>query len=148
MTIKYLKEFGFEKAGKWYLENGKPNFELRDEYTNKRCIYAFCNERQTFYIGICKENHTTLKTRMNRYKGKVGSGTNKRILDEIAELLEEGGEVYIYAWYPRGDENERYKYKDLSIDLINGLEYPLINKLKPIWNKQGWNKQGKKNMST
>jgi len=82
------------------------------------------------YVGICEKYLTTLRDRMKRYKSMAGAGTNERIVGKIKNRLEAGNGVKIYAL----KNNREYRYKDLRLDFIKGLENPLIRKLKPEWN--------------
>jgi hypothetical protein len=61
-----------------------------------------------------------------------GAGTNERVANKIKECLEQGKVVKIFALKPEST----LLYKGLNVDLIKGLENPLIEKLKPEWNIQ------------
>ena len=69
---------------------------------------------------------------MNRYKNLQGGSTNERIVKEIKDCLKHGKDVKIFALKP----NSTVQYNGLNIDLVKGLENPLIEKLKPDWNIQ------------
>jgi len=134
--IEQLKKLNFEKVGKWFLENNEPNYLINNdkkEYESERVIYAFTNEEKPLYIGICEANTTTLKNRLYKYKKKQGRSTNERILNEIGKELIRGHKIYIYALKPE----IIYYYDSLEIDTVRGLEYPLIRKFNPEWNKMG-----------
>ena len=146
-----LRKYGFIKVGKWILnKNNKSgiDFELND-LNKERVIYAFVVDGKTKYIGICESNKRTLEDRMKMFKNKQGGGTNERIADEIKKCLEDGKTVEIFALKPelsvvyKGPEitieYNHYteivvKNKSIEVDLIRGLEYPLIERLKPEWN--------------
>jgi hypothetical protein len=70
---------------------------------------------------------------MSRYKDLQGAGTNKRIANKIKGCLERGKSVKIFVLKPEST----LQYKGLNVDLVKGLENPLIEKLKPEWNIQG-----------
>ena len=53
---------------------------------SERVIYAYVVEDEVKYIGICDNAKTTLKRRMNRYQGMIGTGTNKRIAGLITQI--------------------------------------------------------------
>lgn len=128
-----LETYGFVEAGKWRLKGGLKSgiaFEL-DRLENERVIYAFIAEDDTKYIGVCSNTNTTLSKRMERYKGWQGTGTNKRIAEKIRKLLEKGQTVKILALNPPS-----FPFRGLDIDLVKGLENPLIARLKPEWNIQ------------
>ena len=88
------------------------------------------------YIGICEKNTTTLKDRMGRYKNLQGGsanreGTNQTIARLIKQGLTEGQVVHILAMRPTAV----YRFVDLEVDLVKGLENPLIGRFDPEWNK-------------
>lgn len=127
-----LLTFGFEKVGECRLD---PNLRsgirfIVENLPNERVIYAYEVEGQVKYIGICDNTNTTLKNRMSRYQGLQGAGTNEKIAKRLKECLERGQPVKIYAWKP----DTELKLKGVSIDLVKGLENPLIQELKPEWN--------------
>jgi len=129
-----LTSCGFQKIGEWSLKEGrlksKITFDL-DIFENERVIYAFVVKGMCMYIGICDKMGTTLKDRLKRYKYWQGAGTNKRVAQNIRKSLEENKKVEIFALKPQ--TNLSYN-KLLTIDLVRGLEYPLIKKLRPPWN--------------
>ncbi len=130
--MKKLLEFGFKQVGNCRLDTSLTSgvrFVIND-FSNERVIYAYITENQVKYIGICDNTKTTLKTRMNSYQAMQGSGTNERITKLIKGYLKEGKAVNILAWKPETD----FILKGMKIDLIKGLENPLIQELKPKWN--------------
>lgn len=129
-----LYNLGFIEAGKWELKETLKSgisFQIY-KFISERVIYAFVVDNAVKYIGICDNTNTTLKDRMSRYKGMAGSGTNERIAIKIKECLEKGKRVAIIVLNP---EMELH-YKSLKIDLVKGLENPLIEGLRPEWNIQ------------
>ena len=131
--VKELEKFGFVNVGRWYFNGkGSLSFEI-SKMGRKRVLYAFVIKDEVKYIGSCQEIKTTFKERMKRYKYKQGAGTNKRIRKKIESVLNKGEEVKIYAFSPPTN----LKFKELNIDLVRGLEYPLIEKFNPEWNKAG-----------
>jgi len=134
-NVSCLAKYGFVEVGKWVLDQ-RLRFGIRfilSSLEDIRVIYAFVVADTVKYIGICDNFSTTLKNRMNRYQNMIGAGTNERIAKLIRKHLDEGQEVKIYAFKP--DIN--LQYQSLTIDLIKGLENPLIQKEKPEWNIQG-----------
>ena len=128
-----LRNYGFVKVGRWKLnENIKSgiDFELMD-FKEERVIYAFVVDGETKYIGICESSKTTLEGRMKKFRNLQGGGTNERIANEIKKCLENGKTVEIFALKKL---ELVVQYKGLEVDLIRGLEYPLIEKLDPEWN--------------
>lgn len=135
MKLEDLKSIGFEEVGYWELHEGprsRINFALNN-MQNERTIYAFCVDGESKYVGICQEDHTSLKNRMKRYKYMAGSGTNKRIAELILKSLMEKQAIAIYALKP----TEELKFHGIEIDLIKALEYPLISRLN---NHSSWNR--------
>jgi len=145
-----LRNYGFVKVGRWKLnENIKSgiDFELMD-FKEERVIYAFVVDGETKYIGICESSKTTLEGRMKKFRNLQGGGTNERIANEIKKCLEDGKTVEIFALKPElvvqykgleltiqhNDVELVIKNKGLEVDLVRGLEYPLIEKLNPEWN--------------
>jgi len=103
-----------------------------DNFENERVIYAFVVEGEAKYIGVCENSTTTLRDRMGRYKSLQGAETNKRIARKIEDCLGRGKAVKIFALKPESI----LQYEGLNVDLVKGLENPLIEKLKPGWNIQ------------
>lgn len=128
-----LAEIGFREVGEWALdENLKSGVRfLVNELHNERVIYAYTVDGEVRYIGVCDKTTTTLKDRMGRYQSRAGSGTNKRIAELIKECLVEGRVVKILALKP----DTEIELKGLKVDLVKGLENPLIRKVRPVWNK-------------
>ncbi len=128
-----LSKFGFISAGEWItkatIKSGIAF--ILTEFAEDRVVYSFVVDGIPKYIGICEKDTTTLKKRMRRYSSKQGTGTNERILAEIKHLLDRGKKVEIHALKPAAE----YIYAGLQIDLIKGLENPLIRRLNPEWNR-------------
>lgn len=127
-----LAEIGFREVGEWTLdENLKSGVRfLINELHNERAIYAYTVDGEARYIGVCDSTTTTLKDRMRRYQGMMGAGTNKRIAELIKGCLLEGKVVKILALKP----DTEIEFKGLKVDLVKGLENPLIRKVRPVWN--------------
>ncbi|HFE66730.1 MAG TPA: hypothetical protein ENJ93_05660 [Chloroflexi bacterium] len=124
--------FGFQEVGEWSLDGQLKSgvrFHLK-HLCDERVIYAYRVNDAVKYIGICDNTETTLKNRMERYQSRTGAGTNARIAGLIKECLEKGQKVKILAWKPETSPN----FKGLQIDLVKGLENPLIHKIEPEWN--------------
>ena len=134
-----LESFGFKKVGKWERDEelaSRIRFACEDDgLWDKRVIYAFVvngDTKNPKYIGICDKSKppaTLLCGRMKRYQYRQGEKTNKYVDGKIHECLEHGDCVSIWALKPEGD----YEYSGLEIDLVRGLEYPLISKFEPEW---------------
>ena len=127
-----LEDYGFVPVGEWRLtDTVKSGITFRlDRYHNERVIYAFAVDGIPKYVGVCEKSNTTLSHRMGRYRGMVGAGTNQRIAEAIRRSLEGRGTVKIWALSPES----RLKYRGLDVDLVKGLENPLLHQLDPDWN--------------
>lgn len=130
-----LTDFGFAEVGVWKLYsavNSGISFTLMG-MKDARVIYSFVVGDDVKYIGVCDNTRTTLTDRMGRYKNMQGAGTNERIAKRIGESLNKGIPVRIFGLSPES----AVQYRVLSIDLIKGLEHPLIRFFSPEWNIQG-----------
>jgi hypothetical protein len=132
MNIKSLS-LDFEQVGECILDNGlKSGVRFRlDRMKKDRVVYAFSADGEIKYIGVCESSDTTLDKRMGRYQGLVGSGTNMEIAYSIRDCLEEERKVLILAWKP----DFEVEVAGMKIDLVKGMENPLIGELKTKWNK-------------
>jgi len=127
-----LEKYGFRPAGSWRPHKVASGIGYQlDAFVNDRVVYAFVVEDRVMYIGICDKDTTTLKSRMSRYQTRQGSGTNERVAGQIRRCLTAGKAVRIYALRPDGEE---CRYKGLNVDLVRGLENPVIRALQPPWN--------------
>ncbi len=138
--INDLIKLGFRQIGTWELSESYASgvnmnlYQLNDQ----RVIYCFVVDSVIKYIGICDEDERTLEMRMKRYRSRAPhqknkTGTSLEIILKIKKCLEERNKVEIYALKP---PNNNY-YQGLEVDLVRGLEYPLIKKFRPPWNKRG-----------
>jgi hypothetical protein len=135
MTTTQLIAMGFTEVGSWQADDTLKSgirFTLTSMH-NSRAIYAYVVEQEVKYVGVCDNTTTTLEDRMKRYQSLAGAGTNERIARLIQGELAEGRQVLIYAWAP----HEEFHCCDLTVDLVKGLENPLIAKLEPGWNIKG-----------
>ncbi|MHC1611594.1 MAG: GIY-YIG nuclease family protein [Candidatus Methanospirareceae archaeon] len=129
-----LDNYGFVEVGKWKLKEHLKSgvaFELYS-FKEERVVYAFVIDDEAKYIGVCDNTSTTLKNRMSRYQSLQGAGANERIANKIKDCLKRGKAVEIFALKPEST----LQYKGLNVDLVKGLENPLIERLKPEWNIQ------------
>ncbi|MGB7532680.1 MAG: hypothetical protein WA977_06855 [Halobacteriota archaeon] len=129
-----LNNYGFVEVGEWkFAERLKSGIRFSlNKFEDERVIYAFVVNDETKYIGICEKSTTTLEDRMDRYKSLQGAGTNERIAMDIKDCLKRRKAVKILALKPQSSLH----YKGLDVDLVKGLENPLIEELEPKWNKQ------------
>ena len=124
--------FGFRDVGVWRLDSALKSgvrFSITT-YADERVIYAFAVDDTTKYVGVCDTSNTTLRSRLSRYQGMAGAGTNKRVAELIKTELDSRRSVRILAWLP----GEEFQVGGLAIDLVKGLENPLIQAVNPEWN--------------
>jgi hypothetical protein len=129
-----LEEIGLLCVGEWRIDRGlksQVRFSLT-RFQEARAVYAYMVGSSLKYIGVCHTTNTTLAKRLARYQGMTGGGTNKRVAGLIRAALLHGDIVTIHAWAPPND----ITYKGLLVDLVNGLENPLIALLRTEWNRQ------------
>jgi hypothetical protein len=122
----------FFPVGRWILDDSIRSgirFILSN-FADARVIYAFAADDKIVYIGVCEGSTTTLQDRMARYQSRAGTGTNQRIAERIQRALSAGVTVTIHAWSP----GEGPTIHGILIDLVKGLENPLIRALAPEWN--------------
>lgn len=136
-NMNELYKYGFVEVGEWKLDKSTKagiRFELkREEYKDKRVVYCFVADNEVKYIGICEAKDTGLLDRMKKYEKLQGNGTNKYIAELIFELLKSCNKhVKVYALEPL----KECFYKDIGVDMVRGLEYPLIEKFNPLWNRR------------
>jgi len=130
-----LLQLGFSNAGAWQLYPRKKSGVQAhlSAYHKERVIYAFLVADECKYIGICENSDTTLADRMGRYENKVGGSTNKRICELIQQSLATGRSVEIMALKPEAS----FEFAELKVDLVKGLENPMIQWADPQWNIKG-----------
>jgi len=138
--LSKLKQYGFGKVGKWELQKNrsgreeiKPKLDSSSKLLGERVIYAYVMGRQVKYIGICQGKNTTLKARLGSHRWRERRDVTS--VKSLRDGLKKGQRITIYAWKPR----EERIYRWLSVDLIKGLESPLIHRFRTREN--GWNKQ-------
>ena len=129
-----MSVYGFVHVGEWLLDGKlksgvRPNLEA---LKNERVVYLFAVDARPKYVGVCQEDTTTLMARMNRYKSMADSGTNENVAKLIRDALLSRKNVSIWALKPP----DYYRHGDLKIDLVKGLENPLIDRFKPEWNRR------------
>ncbi|MEP7113885.1 MAG: GIY-YIG nuclease family protein [Ilumatobacteraceae bacterium] len=132
MNTSQLAGLGFAVAGTCVLDAKLKSGVRMVVHANRedRSIYAFVVDGDAKYIGICDSSATCLSARMSRYQGLMGAGTNKRIATLLRAALEANQRVEILAWVPPGP----VLVGQLEVDLVKGLENPLIALIKPEWN--------------
>ena len=127
-----LLQLGFQEVGQWQLDGNLKSgvcFSL-NAFHNDRVVYGYTVEGEVKYIGVCEKIETTLKDRLRRYQSMTGGSTNARIAGLIKECLLAGKEVKILALKP----NTEIRFHGLRVDLVKGLENPLLQETDPEWN--------------
>jgi len=122
-----LESYGFMEAGEWDLsERHKSKVEARlSRLADERAVYAFVVDNEVKYVGICDSPNTLLKDRMSSQR------FNKKMPDLIRAALGQKRAVKIFALKP-----EKVEHKGLRVDMVRGLEYPVIERLEiPEWNR-------------
>ena len=147
-----LKKYGIEKVGYWKLVESKGYSENRHNNsisfyfnkqrekcnTNLRCLYVFVSGGKVIYVGKTNQG---LSKRMSSYSStsnqlNVSSKHKKNLSDrhkvnKIIEILKKDEEVFIYSFF----DDKQVFYKDLKLNLISGLEDPLISIFQPKLNE-------------
>jgi hypothetical protein len=121
--IKILENFGFIRCGNWILEGEKLNFKIQKYPVPSNVLYAFCTDRTIGYIGVsggCLDN-------------RLRVGYSKLVFDQIEKNLKNKYNVYIVYYIP-----ENTKYKNVDLDMIRALEYPLQKMFKTQWTTKGY----------
>lgn len=130
----YLRKYGFVLAGHWITKKTNYSgitFKLK-QLSSERVIYAFVVGSKVKYIGICEKDTRNLNNRMGGYRSYQGNSTNRRIANKIKRELQSKRKVKIYALRPA----TTIEFKNIKIDLVKGLENPLIKKFcrGQLWN--------------
>ena len=130
--LSRMLTMGFVVAGSCVLDRGLKSGVRFSVIALKaaRAIYAFCVDKEIKYVGVCDSSGTCLSDRMARYQGLIGAGTNRRIAALLRSALEAGAKVEILAWVPQ----DPLEVAGLRVDLVKGLENPLIASIEPEWN--------------
>ncbi|MCD6391516.1 MAG: hypothetical protein J7L92_05970 [Dehalococcoidia bacterium] len=128
-----LASCGFQEAGRWFISTNVKSglgFQLK-LYPAEKVVYAFEVQDEVKYIGIRREQDFKTRLKAYQYQGaqEKGGSTNKYVATKIKEHLQAGQAVNILALMPSND----LKFHDLHIDLIAGLEKPLISLCDPDW---------------
>src|SRR4030042_5332145 len=121
-----LESYGFVEAGEWHpseRHKGKIVATLT-KLADKRVVYAFVVDDEVKYVVLCDSPNTTLKDRMDSQR------SNKEMPRLIKQALDRQRVVKIFALNPN-----QVEYKGLRVDMVRGLEYPVIDRLGiPEWN--------------
>ena len=126
--VKFLKDFGFVNAGRWKLGLNGLDFELTGIGSSRGVLYAFISGERVLYIGMTSRS---LHERINNYRHPEASQrTNLKNKARIEKHLRSGVEVNILVFVPK----DKINYKSADLNMVSGLEGPLISMLRPPWN--------------
>lgn len=128
---KILDDVGFQPAGAWALDNGRPAPELTAERSDAEALYAFVvggvvvflgRDREAFGGAIGGEGPLGLTRRYT-------TGNDRRII----EALMAGETIEIRAMKAEAP----ITYRGWRLNVAAGLRDALVRKLRPAWNQGG-----------
>jgi hypothetical protein len=141
-----LLNMGFEKAAQTNILNGNLKIEILKNKFASNLLYVFIrkigdniSDWQVFYIGHTRKS---LKNRLLGYQAGNGVATNNRIHNAVIEIINSGGECYIFALFNKF----QMQIHGIDIDIAAAVEYSLIeyysnfnseNNHPPLLNKAG-----------
>ncbi len=126
--MKRLQGIGFERVGRWLLNNEGLDFEI-DRFADKtNILYAFICSGAVKYVG---KSTKSLQTRMGQYRNPgsdqiTNIGNNRRIL----ETLHRGIDVEIYVL----PDNGLIRFGGFHVNIAAALEDDIIRQIDPEWN--------------
>lgn len=149
-NLTILKNVGFKKVGLWKLQSPEKNsrnnntisfyFDTSRDlcYSTENCAYSFVCNQDVLYIGKTNQG---LARRMAAYSGTSNalnaSHRDRKTLSDrhkveyLIELLKKNELIEIYALH----QLEPLAYKGINLNLIAGIEDPLIEKIRPTLNE-------------
>lgn len=119
---------GFELIGEWKLGEGS-EISIDGTAPTEPGVYAFVLEGTVVYVGVTLRH---LRGRMNQYRrGHVRQRTSARIKSLIISALSNGKKIQVLVAIP-----ESSTWRGLPVNTAAGLEYGLIQAIRPQWNIQ------------
>ena len=123
-----LLDLGFEPAGEWILDNGRPFPHLEGGRSNRAALYAFVLGGAVVYIGRAKA----------AFGGQIGTDgpmgmTHHHTTDNdrrIISTLMTGESIEILEFAP----SDTREYRGWAINIGAGLQDALMERIKPNWN--------------
>jgi len=123
-----LLEVGFEPAGQWILDNGRPFPYLTAGRSNRAALYAFVLGGEVVFIGRVKA----------AFGGQMGADgpmgmTHHHTTDNdrrIISTLMTGDDLEILEFAP----SETLEYRGWKVNTGAGLQDALVERIKPDWN--------------
>jgi len=136
LNQNWLKQIGFEDVAKFILRNDK--LEVFPEITsNEKGVYVFLLNNEIVYVGKT-EDKKGLQNRIGLYLiGHKSQKTNKRVKELIKKSLIKGKRIQILFLKQNKIKNlKQIEFYNFGIHLtLKLLERILIEKIKPIWNR-------------
>jgi hypothetical protein len=130
-ALNRLAEIGFQKAGCWSLDAGKPAIVLEHHASEADVLYAFVSGGEVLYVG---KTRTPLGKRMSGYQRpgptqRTNLACNARILD----LLTAGQSLDLFTRCEDGVT----QIGSFRVSQAAALEDAIIRELRPKWNRLG-----------
>ncbi len=123
-----LLRSGFVEIGTW-VQTEDGGVALDGRASSDPGVYIFLIGDKVVYVGLTVRS---LQGRMNQYRrGDPRQRTSARIKGRIKATLAEGASVKVFTAQPEPSE-----WNGLPIHTAAGLEYGLIQALRPSWNIQ------------
>jgi hypothetical protein len=125
----YLIDLGFKRRG--VCKPGPSDLTMTIEGASERepGVYAFVVGRRNIrYIGSARD----LRERLRNYELTKPPYTAARVRSKVLEAIKAGQRVEVFTL-----DAPKYQWRDLEVDLAQGIEKSLIRTLKPdCWNIQ------------
>jgi hypothetical protein len=126
-----LLDLGFQAAGQWILDNGRPYPRLTSGRSNGSALYAFVLGGHVVYVGRGR----------TAFGGMIGGNepmgmTRYHTTDNdrrIISTLMTGEEIEILEFAP----TEILEYRGWTINIGAGLQDALTQRVQPAWNLGG-----------
>lgn len=123
-----LLELGFERAGEWILDNGRPFPHLKTGRSNRTALYAFLLGAEVVFLGRVKA----------AFGGQIGADgpmgmTHHHSTDNdrrIISNLMTGADIEILEFAPA----DTLEFRGWQLNIGAGLQDALVDRLKPDWN--------------
>lgn len=126
---KVLLHAGFVFLGEW-VQDGDGAIKLHAKAPAEPGVYAFVVGDIVSYVGLTNNG---LKVRLHQYQiGYKGQKTNARVKKLIVKALLDGQRVKVVIATP-----ESLEWNGLPVSTAAGLEYGLIQMIRPAWNIMG-----------
>jgi hypothetical protein len=126
-----LRDLGFEPAGQWMLDNGRPLPQMASGQSSRFALYAFELGGAIVFIGRAR----------HAFGGDIGGneplGMTRHHTTEndrrIVTALMQGEDIEILEFSP----SEHLEYRGWRVNIAAGLLDALVEGIKPEWNAGG-----------